>query len=204
MSPAERRALTLLLALGVAGHLIRAASGAAPEPAPLILPLDPTDDGDPLAHRDSARALARPLRAGDRIDADQATPAELARLPGVGPGLAKRIVADRQIHGAFGGIAAFDRVPGIGPALLARLIPHLRFSGVAADTLLVGGDAAIDLNRAGVAELDALPGIGAARARAIVAFRDSAGPFRQIVDLKRVRGMPSSLVDRLTQRLRIW
>lgn len=203
MSPAERRMLTILLALGVAGHLIRAASGAGSEPPPLVLPLDSTQDGDPLAHRDSARALARSLGEAERIDADQATAAQLARLPGVGPGLAKRIVADRQINGAFGGIAALDRVPGIGPGLLGRLAPHLRFTGVAADTLAVGEIVAIDLNRANVADFDALPGIGVARARAIVAFRDSAGPFRQVADLKRVRGLPSSLVDRIASRLMV-
>ena len=203
MSPSERRTLTLLFALGVIGHLLRAASGAAAAPPPFTLPLETAGDGDPLAHRDSARALARPLAAGERINAEQATPAELARLPGVGPALAKRIVADRQIRGAFGGIAGLDRVSGIGPAALARLAPHLRFGVVAADTATVGGDAAIDLNQAGVADLDALPGIGPARARAIVAFRDSAGPFRQVIDLKRVRGISAALFDRLAPRLSV-
>lgn len=201
MSPTERRSLTLLFVLGVAGHLIRSASGSGATPASFDFPLDSAGDGDPLAHRDSARALARPLGETERIDADRAAPAELARLPGIGPGLARRIVADRQIHGAFGGITAFDRVAGVGPALIRRLTPHLSFSGVAADTAFVGGEAALDLNRATVADLDALPGIGEARARAIVAFRDSAGPFRQLADLRLVRGIPSSVVARIATRL---
>lgn len=203
MSPTERRALTLLFALGVAGHLVRAASGAAAAPPASTLPLDVAGDGDPLAHRDSARALARPLTAGELVDVERATPAELARLPGVGPALAKRIVADRQIRGAFGGIAGLDRVPGIGPGSLRRLAPHLRFGAVAADTAAVGDVVAIDLNQAGVADLDALPGIGPARARAIVAFRDSAGPFRQVIDLKRVRGISAALFTRLAPRLSV-
>lgn len=201
MSPAERRSLTILLALGVAGHLIRAVSGAPPEPLPLEFALDSLGDGDPLAHRDSARALARPLGEGEQVDLNRATVPELVRLPGVGPGLAKRIVADRQMHGAFGGIVGLDRVPGIGPAVLKRLTPHLTFSGVPADTHAIVGDLAVDLNRADVAELDALPGIGEARARAIVAFRDSAGPFRQVADLILVRGIARSLVGRLASRL---
>lgn len=203
MSPAERRSLTILLALGVAGHLIRAAAGSTSAPPPVVLSLDPAGDGDPIAHRDSGRALARPVAANERIDADQASAPELARLPGVGPGLAKRIVADRQIRGAFGGISGFDRVPGVGPALIRRLAPHLTFGGVPADTFSVDGDLAIDLNRADVAELDALPGIGEARARAIVAFRDSAGPFRQVADLSRVRGITPALVSRLAARLAV-
>lgn len=201
MSPAERRTLTILLTLGVAGHLIRAASGAAREPAPLELDLDVAGDGDPLAHRDSSRALASPLGEGERVDVDAATAGELARLPGVGPTLAKRIVADRQIRGAFGGIDGLDRVPGVGPGALKRLAPHLRFGRLAADTAPERAAEITDLNQAAVTDLDALPGIGPAKARAIVAFRDSAGPFRQVADLKRVRGLSSALVDRLAPRL---
>lgn len=202
MSRAERRSLLILLVLGVAGHLIRAASGATSATvAPIPFPLDSTGDGDPLAHRDSARALGRPLDGAERIDVDRATVVELVRLPGVGPALAKRIVADRQNRGAFGGISGLDRVLGIGPALLHRLAPHLEFSGVVADTQAVDGTHALDLNRAGVAELDALPGIGEARARAIVAFRDSAGPFRQVDGLQMVKGISPALVARLAARL---
>jgi competence protein ComEA len=35
-------------------------------------------------------------------------------IPGVGPGLAGRIVADRAARGPFGSAAELDRVPGIG------------------------------------------------------------------------------------------
>ena len=66
------------------------------------------------------------------MDLDRATARELERLPGIGPGLAARIVADREAHGPFGGLAGFDRVAGVGPALLTRVAPHAAFSGVAA------------------------------------------------------------------------
>lgn len=201
MSRAERRSLAILFLLGVAGHLARAASGPPLESSAVEFPLDSAGDGDAMAHRDSARALDRPLAEQERIDADLASVAELQRLPGVGPALAKRIVADRESHGAFGGIAGLDRVPGVGPVLLNRLASHLRFSGLPADTFQAEGEAVVNLNQANVAQLDALPGIGTARARAIVAFRDSAGPFRQIGDLRLVRGLPQSLVDRLAPRL---
>lgn len=68
------------------------------------------------------------------MDLDRASARELERLPGIGPGLAARIVADREAHGSFGGLAGFDRVPGVGPALLGRVAPHAAFSGVAADS----------------------------------------------------------------------
>jgi competence protein ComEA len=46
---------------------------------------------------------------------------EWEALPGIGPLLAARIVADRQENGAFGGIEGVLRVPGIGPGTLARI-----------------------------------------------------------------------------------
>lgn len=187
--------------MAVAGHLLRARQVAERAVPPAPAPLDPATDGDPLAHRDSARALAAPLGADERLDPDRATAAELARLPGVGPALARRIVADRESLGAFGGIAGLDRVPGVGAGLLARLAPHLRFATGPADTPASGEAAPVDLNRADVAELDALPGIGVARARAIVAFRDSAGPFRQLEDLGRVPGLSPGVVRRLAGRI---
>jgi competence protein ComEA len=36
-------------------------------------------------------------------------------LPGIGPGIARRIETDRQQNGDFGSLAALNRVPGIGP-----------------------------------------------------------------------------------------
>lgn len=191
----------MVLALGVAGHLIRA-GGGAPEPSPVVL-FDPATDGDPLAHRDLARALASPLGATERIDINRASAAELGRLPGVGPALAGRIVADRQQRGAFGGIAALERVRGIGPATLARLAPHLSFGGVPADSWKDPADAMVALNVASVTDLERLPGVGPRRAEQIVAFRDTAGPFRDASDLRRVPGLPPGVAERLAPLVRV-
>jgi competence ComEA-like helix-hairpin-helix protein len=201
MSPAERRALLLVLALGAVGHVIRAGGGDPPPPAEVLF--DPATDGDPLAHRDRARALAAPLGATERIDVNRASVAELGRLPGVGPALAARIVADRQQSGAFGGMAALDRVPGIGPATLARLEPHLSFGGAPADSWRGSADTVVSLNQATVADLERLPGIGPRRAGEIVAFRDTAGPFRDASGLHRVPGLPPGVADRLASLVRV-
>lgn len=202
MTTKERRSLALLLGLAVTGHLVRALSAdvAAPTPAALSL-LDSTRDGNPGAHLDSIRRLAAPLGPSERIDADRASAEELARLPGIGPAMARKIVADRQSRGAFGGIDGLDRVPGVGPAALAKWRLHLLFTGVPAETQLSPEAGLVDLNSAGVDELDALPGIGGARARAIVAFRDSAGPFRDSEGLSRVPGISRTLARQLAPRL---
>ncbi len=61
------------------------------------------------------------------------------------------------------------------------------------------GDApdTIDLNRATPDELTRLPGVGPALARRIVDVRDADGPFTQVDELGRVRGMGARRLERL-------
>lgn len=61
-----------------------------------------------------------------RVDLDSASASEIEALPGVGPALAARIVADRAARGGFGGLQGLDRVPGVGPALIERITPFVR------------------------------------------------------------------------------
>jgi competence protein ComEA len=232
MSSTERRALLLLLSLGLLGHGVRrwlVPSGKAPGQVELLQALPPRS---PLPHRDSVLALARPLGPGERIDADRATAAELARLPRVGMALAKRMVAYREAHGPFGGLPGLDQVPGVGPGLLAALGEHLSFSGGAA--LPPGGSPGaagasvplaplsattagllpgpppdsqpggrLNLNTANIAALDALPGIGPARAASIVQYRAQHGPFQSVDDLGRVPGMGAAAVARLRDQVAV-
>jgi competence protein ComEA len=58
------------------------------------------------------------------------------------------------------------------------------------------GDGRIDLNAASQAELETLPGVGPARARAIIAERDTR-PFRVPGDLRRVPGIGEATFQRL-------
>jgi competence protein ComEA len=55
----------------------------------------------------------------------------------------------------------------------------------------------IDLNRAEVWLLDALPGIGAGRAQAIIDYRNKNGPFRRIEDLLNIKGIGESTLDNI-------
>jgi competence protein ComEA len=58
---------------------------------------------------------------GIPLDPDQLGVGDWACLPGIGPVLAGRIVADRQKYGAFGSLKALARVPGIGAGKLAGI-----------------------------------------------------------------------------------
>jgi DNA uptake protein ComE-like DNA-binding protein len=62
------------------------------------------------------------------VDLDVASAAEIEALPGIGPALAGRIVADRTAHGPFGSLDGLTRVRGVGPALADRLQPLVTFS----------------------------------------------------------------------------
>jgi competence protein ComEA len=55
----------------------------------------------------------------------------------------------------------------------------------------------VDLNQAGEAQLLDLPGIGATRARAILAYRATHGGFRNLSQLLQVKGIGRSLLKRL-------
>lgn len=55
----------------------------------------------------------------------------------------------------------------------------------------------IDLNAAPAAELEALPGIGAALAARIVAHREAHGRFGSVAELERVPGVGQKLVEQL-------
>lgn len=55
----------------------------------------------------------------------------------------------------------------------------------------------IDLNRAEVWLLDALPGIGPGRAQAIVDYRNQKGPFHRVEDLLNIEGIGESTLDRI-------
>ncbi|GIG55470.1 ComEA family DNA-binding protein [Demequina activiva] len=64
--------------------------------------------------------------AGEQADAtgplsvNAASAAQLEELPGVGPVIAERIVADRDAHGPFTSLDDLQRVSGVGPALVAQ------------------------------------------------------------------------------------
>lgn len=60
----------------------------------------------------------------------------------------------------------------------------------------------INVNTAGAAELALLPGIGPAKAEAIVAERAAHGPFAGPDDLRRVHGIGDKLPKRLAGYLR--
>ena len=71
-------------------------------------------------------SAAPPESASDgRLDLNAATAAELEELPGVGPTLAQRIIAQRQTQGKFASVDDLRAVSGIGEKLFAQIAPFV-------------------------------------------------------------------------------
>lgn len=126
LTPAERRAVTLLvllLALGAASDWI-GGRGHARRP-----PRAPADRGASAARTTTefAPAPIPPASSATRVavDLNRATGPELEALPGVGPVLAGRILEQRRRFGPFRAVEDLRAVRGVGPRLLERLRPHV-------------------------------------------------------------------------------
>ncbi len=103
-------------AVASAGGTLRAVDGAVHDGDTLVL-----SHGWALHARAFAESpvdwTPAPVSANVRVDLNRASAAELEGLPGIGPALARRIVAARP----FRTVDALDAVKGIGPKRLAAL-----------------------------------------------------------------------------------
>lgn len=98
---------------------IEAAGGLAADADPQAVNLSGRlNDGD-LVHVPSVIHDALPTPTPNHpplVHVNDATAAELAQLPGIGPALADAIVEHRKLYGPFTRIEDLDAVPGLGPA----------------------------------------------------------------------------------------
>ena len=76
----------------------------------------------------SEPSSANAAKTDDRVDINQATAAELERLPGLGEVKSAAIVQFRQTHGPFQSVDDLEKVPGIGARTLESLRPLIRRS----------------------------------------------------------------------------
>lgn len=86
-------------------------------------PQDTTEEAERLPDQASASSQ----QAGELINLNAATSAELQELRGIGPSLAGRIVAYREKR-PFQSVDQLTNVRGIGPKTLARIRPQLTVS----------------------------------------------------------------------------
>jgi competence protein ComEA len=87
--------------------------------------------------------------------------------------------------GGAGGVGGVGGAPGAGGA-----------TNIATSPL-------ININLASVFELEQLPGVGPATAKAIVAYRDKNGAFLKVEDLLKVRGIGPAKLSEILPRARV-
>lgn len=91
----------------------------AEAPPPGLIPAQPAPS--PAAAPPGAAPPPNPARSAEPLDVNRADAAQLAQLPGVGPGLAQRIVEERERRGRFESPEALRYVLGMGPKKLAAI-----------------------------------------------------------------------------------
>ena len=176
--------------------------------------------------QEEAERRSKPLAAAERLDPNRSGEEDLDRLPGIGPVVAEAWIRERVESGGFSAVGDLLRVPGIGPATLKKIEADLDFSaGIPPDLWrsspkargrgggpdrsggLVGAREVppkrVDINRASVQELQALPGIGPVLAERIVRSRSEDGPFRVAADLLRVSGIGPAVFARLESQVSV-
>ena len=129
-TPGERRALLFIGAAILAGVSFQSWQRQG---APSTLSLTREDSLGlaaiaVTAKSDSSEILSRKDLPPDLLDLNLATGEQIETLPGVGPVLAKRIIAWRDSLGGFKKTDDLMAVPGIGSKRLAKLRPLITLS----------------------------------------------------------------------------
>lgn len=137
-TPAERKALLffgVVIALGAAVrgfklHAARPGSVDASAHAALETQLAAADSARRSKFRKgrASKTKARPSIPPVKVDLDVAAESAIVALRGIGPSLARRIVADRDSFGPFGSMEGLKRVRGVGNGLVAKLDSTVTFS----------------------------------------------------------------------------
>ncbi len=114
----------------------------APAEKPVIAPAEPVQPAErtapqvtrpaetPSSHASRLPKLTvrRDGSAAAKLDVNRATLEEFERLPGIGPGLAKLLLAHRTQHGPFLRVEDLRAVKGIGQKRFERLAPLVTVS----------------------------------------------------------------------------
>lgn len=129
------------------------------------------------------------------IDLNSATVDELVAIPGIGTVKAQAIVSHREKIGRFTSLDQLLDVSGIGRKTLEKMEKYVFVSGETQVNTKVRSK--INVNTATQEELEGLPSIGPAKAKAIVEYRTKNGPFQSPEDLLKVPGIGEKTLEKL-------
>ena len=143
-----------------------------------------------------------------KVDLNNASQKELESLPGVGAATAKKIIAGRP----YSSVADLKKA-GVSQSTIDKIQGQVTVSASSAnasastprsksETKQAQSASApsgkVDLNTASQKDLEALPGVGAATAKKIIAGR----PYTSVADLKK-SGMPQRTIDKIQDQVTV-
>jgi len=154
----------------------------------------------------AAAALAKNEKSAAKVDINSASVKDLEALPGVGAATAKKIVAGRP----YASVADLSKA-GISASTITKITPLVTVGAAPAPAPApaeksartrppreekskapAAAPSAVDLNSASQKELEALPGVGPATAKKIVAGR----PYASVADLSKA-GVSASTIEKV-------
>lgn len=116
---------------------------------------------------------------------------KLAQIALISLSLAGASIANAEMKPAEAPTAKPATVPATAPAKTDKPAdPHHKEAKKAPAT-------PIDVNKATEAELQKIPGVGPAKAKAIVEYRTKNGPFKTVADVKKVNGIGDKIIQHL-------
>ena len=154
----------------------------------------------------AAAALAKNEKSAAKVDINSASVKDLEALPGVGAATARKIIAGRP----YSSVAELSKA-GISASTITKITPLVTVGAAPApapapaeksartrspreerNKTPAATPSAVDLNRASQKELEALPGVGPATAKKIVAGR----PYASVADLSKA-GVSASTIEKV-------
>ncbi|GEM_PF-592126 len=140
-----------------------------------------------------------------KIDVNAASFEELQELPQVGPATAKSILEYREAGNQFRTIDDLEEISGIGPTTIENIRPEATVGpdAIAADLPEEEAGPGIDINEAGIEELQELPRVGEVTAEAIITYREQQGGIGSLEELKRIDGLGPATIQQLEDYVRL-
>jgi len=141
------------------------------------------------------------------VNLNTASESDLVALPGIGPATAKKIIAGRPYASVAGLSKAgvpkntIDKITPmvtVGAAPSAPVAPPPTKRAPAAAAPAATPASAVNLNTASESDLVALPGVGPATAKKIIAGR----PYASVADLAKA-GVPKNTIEKITSMVTV-